>query len=81
MSLTRCPECGGSIASDADQCPSCGSKSIAKLISRKRLKWKVLVLAFAVIFGLVAMFIAWPARGFFPKNELPKGPNPSRSIQ
>ena len=81
MSLIRCRECGGSVASDADRCPTCGSKSIAEARRWEKLKWKVLGFTVVVILGLVALLLVLPALGLLPKNELPKGPNPSRSIQ
>jgi RNA polymerase subunit RPABC4/transcription elongation factor Spt4 len=79
MSLINCPQCGRPVAPDADRCPACGSKSVARQRITGRV-WKA-SLVIVVLLALAVLFVMQNRESLFPKNQLPDGPNPSRSIR
>lgn len=78
MPLIHCSECGVRIAGDADSCPRCGSNSPKKPRAFADRKRRLLIGAILIAIAFTLLYFVWPANGLFPKNELPKGPNPSR---
>lgn len=80
MLLVRCKVCGKKVADDADACTKCGSRSFKEPIGNGVRISKYLGRALLILLGVVvAIFLVRSVIGLFPKNELPKGPNPSQN--
>ena len=80
MPLVRCRVCGKKVADDADACAQCGSRSfnepIANGVRLGRYLGRAVLILLVVV---VAIILVRSVIGLFPKNELPKGPNPSQN--
>lgn len=81
MPLIACPQCGDLIAPDADSCPRCGN-TLRRVQRRRRTRQRIVLLFVVMLaFAVAILYLKWPANGFFPRNELPEGPNPSKRIR